>query len=233
MPHPTSQGLAQEQGALSILAQSHIHDLEKRSVTAELLAKYAAQTKTMVDTVAATGGKTSDKEQLTAGEADAKDQLLADVRRIQGGVKRVYQRGSAQWKEFFVGDAFNHSTSLLLKWAAGISASWGKYKPDLITRGNLIQEDEDSMAANAAVLHNVDSTQETAKHVDTPEATAAAQKAMADVEATADFIYGAATAEYAKKPEILGQFEALKPLRYAVERKPKPPDTPPSDATKK
>jgi hypothetical protein len=61
--------------------------------------------------------------QLTAGEADAKDQLLADVRRIQGGVKRTYPRGSAQWKEFFVGDAFNHSTSLLLKWAAGIAAS--------------------------------------------------------------------------------------------------------------
>ncbi len=33
MGHPTSQGLAQEQGALSVLATSHLQDLEKRGVT--------------------------------------------------------------------------------------------------------------------------------------------------------------------------------------------------------
>jgi hypothetical protein len=41
---------------------------------------------------------------------------------------------------------------------------------------------------------------------------------MDAVEAEADFIYGAATAEYAKNPEMLGKFEALKPLRYSVDK---------------
>ncbi len=230
MPHPTSQGLSQEEGALSPLAQSHLPDLEKRGVTADYLTGYAAKTEIMEDTVAASSGKTSDKEQLTVSEAAAKDNLLADVRRIQGGVKRVFPNGSPQRKEFFVGEYFNHSTSILIKWATGIASAWDKYKVDLIGKGNLVQEDLDSMLANAEALKGVDSTQESAKHVVAPEATAAAQKSMADVETAADFIYGAARAAYAKNPQVLGEFEALKPLRYAVTRKEKnPPTQPPAN----
>lgn len=230
MAHSTSQGLVQEQGALCILVESHLADLEKRLVDAKKVADYKAHTKAMQATVAASGGKTSDKEQLTVGEAAAKGQLLAEIRRIQGGVRRTFPNGSPQRKEFFVGESNNHSTSLLLKWADGIAAAWVKYKDDIIAKGNLLQSDLDTMVSVAATLGTVDSTQENAKHAEVPAATAAALKAIALVEADADFIYGAARAEYYDRPEILGQFEAIRPLRYAVER---PPKVPPPDTTKK
>ncbi len=233
MPHPTSQGLSQECGALIELTKPHLPELEKRNVTQVLLDKYAAQTKTMEETVAAAGGKTSDKEQLTAGEFTARHELLADVRKMQGGAKRTFPRGSPQLKEFFVGDKFNGSTAMLLKWANGIAGAWTKYSASLIETGNLIQADVDTMVANASLLRSVDSAQEAAKHADVPEATAASQKAMDDVSAIADFIYGAASAEYARNPQLLGEFEKLKPLRYAVPRPPKnPPTAPPPDAPK-
>jgi hypothetical protein len=231
MAHPTSQGLEQEQGPLSALATTRLTDLQKRGVTPEFVSKYRSLTTTMTDTVAASGGKNSDKKQLTGSELIAKDNLLAEVRTIQGGVKRVFPKGSPVRKEFFVGEYFNHSTALLLKWEEGIAKSWPKYKDRLIAEGNLIQDDDDKMVANAATLQGVDTSHELAKHADAPEATAAAQKAMADVEKAADFIYGAAEAEYAKQPAILGEFEKLKPLRYAVKRN--PPTPPPTDSPKK
>ncbi|HVN49401.1 MAG TPA: hypothetical protein VMU30_11350 [Bacteroidota bacterium] len=106
----------------------------------------------------------------------------------------------------------------MIQWANDLAAAWLKYKDMLIAKGGLIQADIDEMTANAASLKAIDASQETAKHDDAPEATAAANQAMADVEAEADFIYGTATAEYAKNPEMLGKFEALKPLRYSVDR---------------
>ncbi|HUI28872.1 MAG TPA: hypothetical protein VLX91_01555 [Candidatus Acidoferrales bacterium] len=227
MSGTTSQGLAQEQGALSVLATSNLQSLEKRGVTSDFLAKYKTLAGSMETTVAASGGKRSEKMQLSASELNAKDQLLADIRRIQGGAKRVFEQGKPQLKEFFVGEYFNHSTGLLLKWSSGIEKAWDKYKNSLLSQGNLVQDDLDSMVANAAALQSVDSTQENAKHVDAPEATAAALKAMADVEAAANFIYGAAEAEFAKNPKVLGEFERLKPLRYAVQRNPKSQPTPP------
>lgn len=236
MAHSTSQGLVLEEGALCVFATTHLSDLEKRGVTSDFLSKYGALTTKMEDTVAAAGGKTSDKEQLTGTKLAAKDELLADVRRIQGGVKRVFPKGSPVRKEFFVGEYFNHSTALLLKWEEACAKSWDKYKDQLITKGNLVQADEDTMVANATILQGIDSTHEVAKHADAPEATAAALQAMADVEAAADFIYGAAEAEYAKQPVILGEFEKLKPLRYAVRRNPPPPPSgknPPTDTAKK
>ncbi len=235
MAHPTSQGLAQEYGPLCVEATSHLADLQKRGVTPEFLSKYGVLTQTMESTVAALSGKTSDKRQLTGTELAAKDNLLAEVRRIQGGVKRVFPKASPVRREFYVGEYFNHSTALLLKWEDAIAKSWDKYKDRLIAEGNLVQEDEDSMVANATILRGVDSSHEIAKHADAPEATAAALKAMADVEAAADFIYGAAEAEYAKQPKVLGEFEALKPLRFAVKRNPpkNPPTPPPSMDPKK
>ncbi len=218
MPHPTSQGLAQEEGALSLQTQPCLPDLEKRGIDAAYLQNYSAKTSSMEATVAAAGGKTSDKEQLTESEAAAKDELLADVRRVQRGVKHTFKQGSPQWKEFFIGEYFNHSTALLVKWANAIVAAWDKYKTELIQKSGLIQADIDSITANVAKLQTVDSSQEMAKHADAPEATAAAQKAMAEVEEIADRIYIAAESEYAKDPVKLGEFEALKPLRYAVRR---------------
>ncbi len=225
MPHPTSQGLAQEEGALFLQTQPCLPDLEKRGIDDAYLQNYSAKTSSMEATVAASSGKNSDKEQLTENEATAKDELLADVRRVQRGVKHTFKQGSPQWKEFFVGEYFNHSTALLIKWAKAIVAAWVKYKDELIQKGGLIQEDIDSVTANVARLQAVDSSQELAKHTDAPEATAAAQKAMAEVEEIADRIYIAAENEYAKDPVKLGEFEALKPLRYAVRRNPPtPPD---------
>ena len=43
MAHPTPEGLAQEEGALSPLAKQHIADLQKRGVTGEFLEAYAAK----------------------------------------------------------------------------------------------------------------------------------------------------------------------------------------------
>jgi len=240
MAHPTSQGLVQEQGALCILATSHLPELQKRGVTTAFLADYSAKLKAMQDAVDTHIGKTSDKKQLTAGEHVAKNELLADVRRMQQGAKRAFPKGSPQLKEFFVGDKYNYSTGLLGKWADGIAKAWDKYKTDLVAKGNLVQEDVDTMVSNATILGNADATHENAKHVDSPEATSAALKAMADVEKAADFIYGAAEAEYAKNPQLLGEFEKLKPLRYSVERRPKGPNPPldessrrPTDTSKK
>ncbi len=228
MAHPTPEGLVQEEGALCVLATSRLSDLQDRGVTTAFLTDYAAKLQKMQDAFAAHTGKTSDKEQLTATEVVAKNELLADVRRMQGGAKRTFKNGSPQLKEFFVGERFNRSTAILCRWADGIAKAWDKYKADLTAKGNLVQEDLDTMVANAGTLKNADSMQENAKHVDSPEATAAALQAMADVEAAADFIYGAAQAAYAKQPKILGEFEALRPLRYSVERRPKAPTPPPT-----
>jgi len=235
MAHATSQGLSQEQGALSIEATSHLNDLQKRGVTSDFLANYGALTQTMEDTVNVHVSKNSDKEQLTGSELTAKDNLLAEVRTIQGGVKRVFPKGSPVRKEFYVGEYFNHSTSLLLKWEEGCAKGREKYKDRLIAEGNLIQSDVDSMVANATKLQGIDSTHEVAKHADAPEATAAALKAMKDVEDAADFIYGAAEAEYAKQPQVLGEFEKLKPLRFAVKRNSSknPPTPPPANPPQK
>ena len=232
MAHATSQGLSQETGALSALAISRITDLQKRGVTAEFVSKYRSLTTTMEDTIVSSSGKNSDKKQMTGTELTAKDELLADVRRFHGAVKRVFPKGSPVRDEFFVGKNFNHSTALLLKWEQACEKGWEKYKDRLIAEGNLIQEDVDTMKTNAAKLQGIDSTHELAKHVDAPEATAAALKAMKDVEDAADFIYGAAEAEYAKQPVILGEFEKLKPLRYAVKRNP-PQNPPPTNPTQK
>ncbi len=233
MAHPTVYGLAQENGALTILATACLKDLTKRGVNPERLTLYGTLTQAMLDADAASGSKTSDKEQLTAGEQKAKAELLGDVRRVQGGFKRVFPAGSPQWKEAFIGEKLNKSTGRLVLWANSLAASWLKYKDTLIANGNLVQADIDEMISNAAVLKNVDSTQETAKHADVPEATAAANKAADAVEAEADFIYGAATAEYAKNPAMLGKFEALKPLRYSVDRSSKDEPQPPATDTPK
>ena len=221
MGHPTVYGLRQENGAVTNLATSCLKDLEGRGVTADRLTHYGALTQAMVAADAASGSETSDKEQLTAGEQTAKAELLGDVRRVQGGFKRAFPKGSPQWKEALIGVMFNHSTGMLVVWADNLAIAWLKYKDTLIKDGNLVQADIDEMAANAAVLKNVDSKQETAKHADVPDATLAKSQAMDAVEAEADFIYGAATAEYAKNPQMLGKFEALKPLRYSIDKTPK------------
>jgi len=232
MAHATPEGLAQEEGALCILATTHLTDLQARGITTEFLTDYAAKLQKMQDAFAAHAGKTSDKKQLTASEITAKNELLADVRKMQQGAKRTFPKGSPQLKEFKVGDKFNYSTALLGTWAAEIATAWTKYKADLISKGRLLQTDVDTMVANALVLKNADATQENAKHVDSPEATAAALQAMKDVEDAADGIYGAAEAEYAKNPQLLGEFEKLKPLRYAVGPRPKGPTPPPPTQTK-
>jgi len=234
MAHPTPEGLAQEEGALCILATAHLAELKDRGITTEFLIGYAAKLKAMQDAFSTHTGKTSDKKQLTVSEQVAKDELLADVRKMQGGAKRTFSKGSPQLEEFYVGEKYNHSTALLGKWATDIAAAWTKYKADLIKKGQLLQKDVDTMNANATVLASTDATQENAKHVDAPEATVAALQAMADVEAAADAIYGAAEAEFAKNPQMLGEFEALKPLRYAVPPRPKGPNPPPpTDPNKK
>jgi len=226
MAHATPEGLAQEQGALCILATSHITDLQKRGVNQQFLQSYGSKLKAMQEAFAAHTGKTSDKEQLTASEQTAKNELLADIRKMQGGAKRIFPAGSPQRKEFHIGELYNRSTGVLVKWAGEIQKAWDKYKADLIAKGNLVQEDDDTMVANAAALTNTDAAQENAKHIDSPEATSAALMAMADVEAAADFIYGAAEAAYAKDPVTLGEFESLKPLRYAVPPRLKAPQQP-------
>ncbi len=232
MAHPTPEGLAQEEGALCILATSHLAELKGRGITTEFLADYAAKLQKMLDAFATHIGKTSDKEQLTVSEQVAKNELVADVRRMQQGAKRTFAAGSPQLKEFHVGERYNRSTGVLDKWATDIETAWDKYKADLISKGRLLQSDADTMVANAAVLKNADASQENAKHVDSPEATAAALKAMADVEEAADAIYGAAQAEYAKNPQLLGEFEKLRPLRYAIPPRPKGPTPPPTDTKK-
>jgi len=228
MPHPTCYGLTQEKGALVLLATDFLTDLGKRSVTRILLDKYATDTGTMEDVAAAARGTTSDKEQLTDREVAAREELLLDITRIQRGVKRAFQTGSPVRKEFFIGEKHNFSTARLTLWARSIATSWPKYSADLISKGGLIQGDTDTMVANAAILSDVDSKQEIAKHSDAPEANAEVQKAMAVVEADADYIYGAAEAEYAKNPEVLGRFEALKPLRFSTPPRPKNPPSNPS-----
>lgn len=235
MAHPTPEGLAQEEGALCILATAHIPELQERGITTEFLTGYAAKLKAMQDAFATHTGKTSDKMQLTVSEQVAKNELLADVRKMQGGAKRTFSKGSPQLKEFHVGEMYNRSTAILVKWATDIAAAWTKYKADLIKKGQLLQRDVDTMVANASVLSTTDATQENAKHVDAPEATAAALLAMADVEDAADTIYSAAEREFAKNPQLLGEFEALRPLRYAVPPRPKGPNPPPppTDGTKK
>jgi hypothetical protein len=218
MAHATSQGLKQESGPLTIVAQTYLPQIEPRGVTSQSLTDYNGLVKTMEDKIAASGGETSDKEQLTEQEVEARDIALAEIRRIQGGAKRSFPKGSPQLKEFFVGEKNNHSTALLIKWAKGIATAWDKYTTVLTTKGNLVAADKDALVAAAASLGSVDSTQESAKHKDVPEATAQAWQAMDAVEEAADFIYGAASAQFYNKPEILGQFEAIKPLRYAVVR---------------
>ena len=232
MAHPTPEGLAQEEGALCILATSHLGELQDRGITADFLTDYAAKLKAMQDAFAAHVSETSDKEQLTVSEQVAKDELLADVRKMQSGAKRAFPKGSPQLKEFHVGERYNHSTALLGKWAIDSAAAWTKYKPVLISKGRLLQKDADTMAANAAILGTTDATQENAKHVTAPEATTAATQAMEAVEEAADSIYGAAEAEFAKNPQILGEFEKLKPLRYAMPPRPKGPNPPPTNPPK-
>jgi len=218
MAHPTSQGLKQESGPLTSLAQTYLPQLEPRGVTSPVITDYNGRVKTMEDKIAASGGETSDKEQLTEQEVAARDIALAEIRRIQGGAKRAFPKGSPQLKEFFVGEKNNHSTALLIKWAKGITTAWDKYATVLTTKGNLLAADKEALVAASASLGSVDSTQESAKHKDVPEATAQAWQAMDAVEEAADFIYGAASAQFYNKPEILGQFEAIKPLRFAVVR---------------
>ncbi len=232
MSGTTPEGLEQEEGALCILTTNHLTDLQARGITSDFLTGYAAKLQAMKDAFAAHTGKTSDKEQLTVSERVAKNELLADVRIMQQGAKRTFPKGSPQLKEFHVGEKYNHSTALLGKWATDIAAAWTKYKTDLIAKGRLLQKDVDTMVANASVLASTDATQENAKHVDAPEATAAALLAMEEVEKAADDIYGAAEAEYAKNPQLLGEFEKLRPLRYAVPPRPKGPNPPPTDTKK-
>lgn len=234
MAHPTPEGLTQEEGALCILATAHIPELQDRGITAEFLTDYATKLQKMRDAFAAHTGTTSDKEQLTVSEQVAKDELLADIRKMQGGAKNTFSKGSPQRKEFHIGETYNRSTAILGKWATDIAAAWTKYKADLIKNGQLLQRDVDTMVANAAILGTTDATQENAKHVGAPESTAAALQAMADVEDAADTIYSAAEREFAKNPQLLGEFEKLKPLRYAVPPRPKGPNPPsPTDGTKK
>ena len=185
----------------------------------------------MEDKIAASGGETSDKKQLTQQELEARDILLAEIRRNQGGAKRSFPPGSPQLKEFFIGETNNHSTAIMLRWAKGIATAWDKYAALLTTKGNLVPADKDALVAAAAALGSLDSTQELAKHNDAPEATSQARQAMDAVEKAADFIYGAVSAQFYNKPEILGRFEALKPLRYAVERASKDDTTDGKDST--
>ncbi len=221
MAHSTPEGLEEEHGALIIQVTPRLEELTPRGIDATFLDAYTARLQEMRDAVGTHLGETSDKEQLTDSEIAAKKELLADVRRMQQGAKRSFPKDAPQLKEFHVGEKYNRSTALLCGWAADIAKAWTKYQASLTTKGKLIQKDVDTMNANAAVLTSTNASQEHAKRVESPQATAAALEAMAEVEAAADDIYGAADAEYAKNPQLLGEFERLKPLRYAVNRSPK------------
>jgi hypothetical protein len=56
MAHPTSQGLKQESGPLTTLAQTYLPTLEPRGVTSQSLTDYNGLVKTMEDKIAASGG---------------------------------------------------------------------------------------------------------------------------------------------------------------------------------
>ncbi len=224
MAHATPEGLEEEHGALIIEVTPHIEELTPRGIDQPFLDAYTAKLQKMRDSVGTHIGQTSDKEQLTDSEITAKEELLADVRRMQQGAKRSFPKDAPQLKEFHVGEKFNRSTALLCGWAADIAMAWTKYQEPLAKKGKLLQKDVDTMNANAAVLTGTNASQEHAKRVESPQATAAALQAMEEVEDAADDIYSAAEAEYAKNPQLLGEFEKLKPLRYAVNRPKKGPD---------
>jgi len=227
MGHPTPEGLEQEEGPLCIAATKYLTQLGPRGITADFLTGYAAKLQAMKDAFAAHLGTTSDKKQLTVSEQVAKHELLLDVHIMQEGAKRTFPWGSPQLREFHVGEKYNRSTALLVRWAGEIAVAWKKYETELTNKGRLIQKDVDTMVANSAILGSADATQENAKRVDAPEATVAAWQAMDNVIDAADAIYGAAEAEFAKNPQVLGEFEKLKPLRYSMPPRPKGPNPPP------
>ena len=61
MAHPTSQGLKQESGALTTLAQTYLPKLEPRGVTSQSLTEYNGRVKTMEDKIAAPGWHDKEK----------------------------------------------------------------------------------------------------------------------------------------------------------------------------
>lgn len=224
MPHAISEGLSQERIALTPRTLLHIERLQKRNVTQILLDKYGAKDATMQEVVAKNRGKKSDKKQLTEGEEAARSALLVDIQKVQNAAKQTYPVGSPQGEEFFVNERHNYSTAKLIKWAKGIQTSYPKYSAVLNEKAGLIQEDVDKMVADAQALSGIDANQETAVRIDCPESTAEVQKAMKEVSDIADFIYTAARLEFANEPAILGQFEALRPLRFSTPPREVPDD---------
>jgi hypothetical protein len=215
MAYPTSRGLAQEQPVLLKAARPLLPQLDKRGITEQTFTEYETRTTVMKEKVAGKGGKISDQKQLTANEAAARKALQKEMRNIQEGVKKTFPKGSPQWKEFYIGEKDNSSTSRLLEWTIGIGKGWDKYKPQLIQKGKLLQTDKDALDAAAAALKAVDTDQESAKTVDSPEASAEKKQAINAVIEIADSIYTAIEREFRNDPATLSKFASIKELRFA------------------
>ena len=168
-------------------------------------------------------------KQFTKSEKDAVHTLRKELRNVHGGFKRTFPQGSPQWKEVHIGEKDNNSTARLLIYSADTAKAWEKYKSVLTAKGRLVQADVDAMTAAAAVLQSTDTTQETAKSVDTRDATAKKNQAKQIVLTTADSIYNAIEREFHNDTATLAKFAAIKELRFtpdvAEEEEPAPKPT--------
>ena len=229
MPYPSISGLCHEQPVLTAAVTPLLPQLEKRGITQQTLSDYASQTQAMKESSAGKGGKVSDQKQFTKSEKDAVHTLRKELRNVHGGFKRTFPQGSPQWKEVHIGEKDNNSTARLLIYSADTAKAWEKYKSVLTAKGRLVQADVDAMTAAAAVLQSTDTTQETAKSVDTRDATAKKNQAKQIVLTTADSIYNAIEREFHNDTATLAKFAAIKELRFtpdvAEEEEPAPKPT--------
>jgi hypothetical protein len=160
------------------------------------------------------GGKVADQKQFTKDERSSARALRKEMSNVQGGFKKAFRKGSPQWKEAHIGEKDNGSTARLLLWAPDVTKAWEKYKPALIAVGRLVQADIDAMNAAAAVLASNDTSQETARNVETPEATAKKNQAKQAVITAADGIYTAIDRQFHNDSAALAKFAAIKELRF-------------------
>ncbi len=210
----TSHGLNQEFRLVRELCTRHADKLQPRGVTDAKLTEYSNADAAMTAQGGALKIMRSTFNRLTTEEVQLRGEVERHFKRMKQQAKNAFGNNAPELKEFHVGDEINGSTPRALRYGAEILAAWDKHKDVMTTKGSSLQQDRDDLAAALDALQAKDTEQEKVKIVDSPEATAAFEKAKDATRAIADWIHKAAEGEFAGNVSVLNEFAQAKKKRF-------------------
>lgn len=214
MPNVTSHGLDQEYRLMKELCAKYTDTLQPRGVTEAKLTEYSSANAAMVAQGGALKIIRSTLYRLTTEETQLRAEVERHFRRMKQQAKNAFGNSAPELKAFHVGEEINGSTPRALRWGAEMLAAWDANKDVMITKGASLQQDRDDLAAALEALQAKDTEQEKVKTMDSPEATAAFNKAMETTRAIADWIHKAAEGEFAGNKAVLNEFAQARKKRF-------------------